>query len=320
VSVKDEIMEMPEGKTSEEIDAMMMEGEEGEEELNAEAKLASDALEATEEDSPAEKSDKDEETEDDTTEDKTEESKEKTEEADKVDDVDPKDAVIGQFRREKRDLEIELAEARGALKERQSMPVHAKETVVVKSPLEIAEDAYIVENGDLEGFAMNGTLYREQRAFDDKQTATTTAETESKTHTTTLNQAVMDMQDTEFSAEKMGEGLDVLSMEKFDRHLTRGDLLDIQDMAAEKGLKASLRMYYGKVKDRTLASGTDDAKILENAIKLAKGKTTTQKKTLKTEKDVDDLTTEGDDNKTGDSEQGSISSRLKSFVGDDFFD
>ncbi len=304
VTEKSEIMEMPEGKSSQEIDDIMMEGEDVEE-INqpTEPKVKDDspeALDATEP-SPAE------EPAEEKPEAKAEEEKPELSEDQKQ--LQAKDSKIASLKHEHRDMELENARLQGELETRKSMQVKAEEPV--KSPLEIAEAAYIEEFGSLPdgGLPMTGELYRKQAAFDSEQVATVTA-TEKKEQTdSTLLQTAETLQSGELSAEKMGTGLDLQSVSNLgDKHLTRGDKIDIQDIQKTRGTAAALKMAYDKMIGRIAAAGGEDAKTLENAM------TKSQTKPKKEPTDIDKLTTEGEDGNTGEAETVTVSQRLTNFM------
>lgn len=302
---KTEITNLPEGMSSEELDALTT----GEESEQTEDNLAQEALDATatkEESSPAEESVEDETTEE--TEEEASVEKEKPE-------VDPKDAVIGDFRRKLRDQELETARLEGELKARKSIQTTTE--APEKSPLEIAEAAFAEANeGSLEGFAMDGELYRKQRAFDKVADAkAATAEKQSQVNTVAI-QAETDLQEGDLSAEKMGQGLDLQTVEGIgNQYLTRGDRLDIVDMIKTRGSKSALKEAYKIMVRRVLAANNEDSKLLQNAID-AKGKSKTQPKPKKPkgQTDIDALITEGEDVDTGEAETETVSKRLTDFV------
>lgn len=301
---KSEIAKLPEGMSSEEIDKLTTE-----EETPDDTELAQEAA-AEAEPSPAEESVEDETPAEEAEEEKP---KEKPKEEPKP---DPKDAVIGDFRRKYRDEQIKAARLEGELQARKEMTTKAESPE--KSPLEIAEAAYIAENDTLDGFAMDGALYREQKAFDDKQTAKKTA-TDRQTQTDGVAlQAEAELQQGELSTAKMGDGLDLKTVAALGtQYLTKGDRLDIADMIQTRGSKAALTEAYNIMKRRILASGTEDAKLLQNAIDL-KGKSKSQTKPKKTKEklDIDKLTTEGEEDveEKGEAETETQSKRLTDFV------
>lgn len=302
---KSEIQEMPEGMSSEKVDALIMEGEEVDEvnqpeEVEEKTDLAKEALkEATEESSPAEESVE------------TEEKPKAEEEAEQKPEVDPKDAVIGDFRRKNRDLELDKARLEGELKARAEIQAPVAEET--KSPLEIAEAAYIEENGDLEGFSVSSTVLREELAFRDEKSASEAAVSSKKGSDSDLQRVSEELQEEEFSPEKVGEGLDLQSITNVgEKHLTEGDLVDIGNIANRKGLKTAMKVYYHKIVERTLASGGEDAKLLQAAINARK-KGKSQKEPEKEKTDIDALITEGEEN-TGEAENETHSKRLTDFV------
>ncbi len=292
---KSEITNLPEGMSSEELDALTT-GEEVEK--TDEAGLAKEALEATEEESsPAEEPVKDEKTEEEAPE------EEKPE-------VDPKDAVIGDFRRQNRELDLKNARLEGELEARKSMATTAAEPV--KSPLEKAEAAYVEENGDLDGFAMNGELYRQQRAFDDEKVAKKSATEKEEQSQTTMARSVTALQQGEFSAEKVGAGLDFNSIVSLGQgYLDKADLMKIEIISTRDGVEAATRKAYELCKDAILAAGNEDSKLLKNAINIQSKKSQTKPKKEKT--DIDALTTEGEET-PGETETDTASKRLVDFI------
>ena len=252
--------EITEGMSSEELDALTL----GEEDVSKDAEAEAEAKAALE----------------------AEEALKETEE-----DADPKDAVIGEFRRKARDLEIEKARLEGELEARKTLQTETqKEVAPEKSPLEIAEAAYIEENGDLDGFAMTGGLYREQQAFDRAADQKEREVAESGKVKSTMELTAANLQEGDLSPEKAGEGLDLKSMCSMgDKYLTRGDNLDLADIQAKRGTAVALKEAYSIMKRRILLSGTEDAAALQKAID-AKSKTPVVKKKNK-ETDIDALIT-----------------------------
>lgn len=317
---KDEIMDLPEGKSSEEIDAIMMEDEEPLPEHQSEDdNLAQAALDATEDESPAEESNKDEkdeaeeEPEEKAKEETEEKAKEETEELSEADQqLRAKDSKIASLKHTNREVELENAKLQGKLEAQAEMRTT---TEVVKSPLELAEAAYIEEKGDIEGFAMSGDLYRKQKAFDDEQTAKQTATDQTTNANTASIQAETELQQGDLSETQMGQGLDLKTVAGVGvQYLTEGDKVNIKNTTKTHGNKTALKEAYDTMIRRTLAAGNEDSKLLRNALniqaKKPKGKTVTQKK-LKTEKDVDDLITEGE---PGEAESEDMSKSLYNFI------
>ena len=289
---KSDVNKMPEGMTSEELDALTID-----EEVKDET-IVKEALEATEESSPAEES----------VETVEEETKEKESEAVAEEEVDPKDAVIGDFRRKLRASELENARIQGQLEARKELQTKVVEEVP-KSPLEIAEDAFREANGNLDGFAMTGELYRQEKAFDDAKTASKASTDQQMQTSTSLEQVGLTLQQSDLSVENKGVGLDLQSVSKFDSHLTRGDKVDLQDYNAIHGTEATVRKYYDMVIKRTLAAGDTDSTLIKNAIKVK-----TQTKPTKVKTDIDALTTEGEETNKGETETETHSKRLANFI------
>lgn len=298
---KSEITKLPEGMSSEELDILTT-GE------NEDADLAQEALDATETESSESADDAgDEEAVE------TGETEEKPEEK-PDEDVDPKDAVIGDFRRKLRDSEIEKARLEGELEARKDLVT--PKTEAPKSPLEIAEAAYLEENESMQGFTMSGELYREQKAFEEKQAAKQAAAESQEQSSSALMNAAEELQEDELSEAKKGKGLDLQSISNLgDKHLTRGDRYDLADIKARKGSKAALREAYKIMVRRTLDAGGDDAKALKLAVSTKKVKKS-QTKPKKKPTNIDALTTEGEDEETGEAETETLNERLTSFICD----
>ena len=286
---KSEITKLPKGTTSEELDAWTT-GEETE----SPEDLAQAALDATEEDSqPAEESVEDE-------------TPEGTETVAEKPEVDPKDAVIGDFRRKLRDEELKTARLEGEIEARKS--IQAKPEEAVKSPLELAEAAWLEdeEHDDLVDFTMNGDLYRRQRAFDDEQAAKKAGTTERTKSDNAATQAEEDLLAGELSEQKRGKGLDLRTIAGIGtQYLTKGDRLDIADIVQSRGSKAGLKEAYNRMVERTLAAKNEDSRLLQNAI--SKTRTKPKKQT-----DIDALTTEGENK--GETESETHNTRLANFV------
>ena len=272
-----------EGMSSEELDALTL-GESVSEDTDAEAKAALEAAEAL----------KETETEE---------------------EVDPKDAVIGDFRRKARDLELENAKLAGQLEARKELQTETKEEVTPeKSPLEIAEAAYVEENGDLDGFAMTGALYREQAAFDKANDQKEREVVESTRTKSTMEITAANLQEGDLSPETAGEGLDLQSMCKLgDKYLTNGDNLDLAELQQAKGTAVALKEAYKIMKRRVLESGTEDSATLQKAIDAKAGKKKVPAK-KNNEDDIDALTTEEDDDLTQVDDDAPRVERLTNFI------
>ena len=314
---KSEIKRLPEGVSSAELDELTTdETVEPDAKIGtgntekSEAELAQEALDATEEPSPAEESVEDEP--------KVEEEEpvaEKESEKEKP-EADPKDAVIGDFRRKLRDSELEAATLKGKL---EAQTEKAKDEEPPKSPLEIAEAAYIQADidaggeGSLDGFAMTGDLYRKQRAFDDAQAESKTTTEKQKQVNVALTQAAESLQEGDLSVEKAGKGLDLKTIADMgDPLLTRGDEVDLLDIQASRGHTAAVKAAYKIMLRRILSAGGEDAKALKVAIN-AKSKSQTKPKQPKQKTDIDALTTEGEE-EPGEAETDTHSKRLVDFI------
>lgn len=288
---KSEIKKLPEGMTSEELDALTT-GEESED-----VSLAKEALETTEEPTPAEEPVKDKPKAD-------EETPAETPAEEPV--VDPKDAVIGEYRRKSRDLEIEKARLEGELEARKQTGT----AEAPKSPLELAEADYLEQNGSMEGFVMNGELYRQQKAFDDKQAAVKSATQKQEDANSALLGAAEELQEGELSVAKVGDGLDLQSIANIgDKHLTKGDKIDLADIQARRGTAVALKEAYKIMIRRTLAAGGQEAKLLQNAITKSKTQAKPKEKT-----NIDALTTEGEETNAGEAQPETHSKKLTDFI------
>lgn len=285
------------------VDDMMMEDETTTEHPYIEKDdddLAQDALDATEEES-TEESTEDETTEEGTTEDEEEQTEEGK--------VDPKDAKIGEFRRKNRDLELDNAKLQGQLEARKELQ-KAEVEEVVKSPMEIAEEAYIKEYDELpaEGIPMTTKLYNEQRKFDADQDAKAVPAKPSGGNTQ-LEVAIDHFQQGEFSEEKAGKGRDFETVLNAAEPLfTNGEILDLKEYTAKNGTVAGLRKSYKVGVKKLEAAGHF------KAAKPKGPKPKAQKPKLNSNA-VDDLMSEEDDTYSADSESGDVG-RLASFLAD----
>ena len=302
---KDEITKMPQGMSSEELDALTT-GEEVEEP----EVLAQEALDATkEESSPAEETVEKEPEEKVEEEPKVEPEKE-PELSESEQQIVAKDAKIGEFRRKNRDLELDKARLQGELETRKELQVETRETP--KSPLELAEKAYIEETGSLDGFAMSGALYRQQRDFDNAQAATKTATEKEEQSKIDMDRSVKSLQNDEMSVDKMGDGLDFNSVVGLGQHyLDKADLLKIEIVSKRDGIEAAAKKAYEICKQAILDANNSDSKLLKDAISKAQTKPKVKKKPT----DIDALTTE-DEEKTGEAEAGTQTDnqRLSNFI------
>jgi hypothetical protein len=317
---KSEIEEMPTGMSSEEIDALTMEGEEdvtSDEDIEIAQKVVdgiNDSDDSAEESVEGEEAEEAEEKDE-------EQSKEESDEKEKSEkEVDPKDAVIGEFRRKLRDQEIENARLQGAIEAMQTIGQKTEKAPVEKSPLQKAKEQYVEEYGSLDGFNITVDLYEAQETWKEEQVQKK-AETERRT---SLDQKATQIADTDYTAEKMGQGLDYRSIViPGQRYLTEKHLQLIAATSAVEGTEAAIRKTYELCKDALLKAGGPRAE----AIKLAtqekpkpkpKGSKPTQtknekRKTGMTSEEVDNLTTEGEESNKGEDEL-SHSQRLTAFM------
>lgn len=171
---------------------------------------------------------------------------------------DPKDAVIGEYRRKARDAELETARLRGQIEATQTQ---VKPTE--KSPIELAAEQQEVSVDDVE---ISGALYKKQRAWEKKQDAAETEQAAAKDRTA-LGQRSFQTASVEFSTAKVGVGLDLKTViEMGEQYLTPGDKLDISRA------KDPMKLAYQRCKRAILDSGTEEATLLQQRIDAHKSK------------------------------------------------
>lgn len=318
---KTEIEKLPEGVNSDRLDEIMTDDtidggaliKSGNVEETNDTEVKDENQEATDAtSSPAEKSVETEESETAEAEAETEET---TTEDTKVEEEvkeepDPKDAVIGDFRRQLRDSEIERTKLETELRVREEVRAETKtKEPPPKSPLEIAMEAEGITDPD--ELQKPFSVMRAQNAWEKEQEKKGTAADKQTQVNTIAVQAEDELQVSELSVEKMGEGLDLKSIGLIGvKHLTKGDRVDIADITNTKGSKAGLREAYSRMVDRTIAAGGADAKTLQIAID-AKSKSQTKPKKEKETPSVED------DTETGEVEasaEDKISDRLFNFI------
>ena len=309
---KTEITNLPEGMSSEELDKLTTEEEPDD------AGLAEETLAATEdESSPAEESVETDETKKAEEEAPVEKEESEAEEKPKP---DPKDAVIGDFRRKLRDSELETAKLQGKLEAQVEAETKAKEPEKSPLDLEIEKQAKQAEldgeDFDEDDVKISPSLYRKQKAFEDAQASKTTTTEKKAEANTVLTQASEALQDGDLSAEKLGQGLDLKSVAQLgDKYLTKGDLIDLADIQTKRGTTATVKEAYNIMLRRIKAAGGEDAKLLQNAINIKAGKKSQPKpKKPKGKPDIDALTTEGEDEVKGEAETETHSKRLTDFM------
>lgn len=181
-----------------------------------------------------------------------------------VPEADPKDAVIGDFRRNLRDsradndaLRAQVADQGRAIEE-----LRKPQEVVPKSPIEVlaAEDPQATP--DAETFHRQSVWEANQRAGEVKRTTEVTEQQDQqradKDRTTAINEAQVKAAD-EFSTEKVGQGLEfetIITMgEKF---LTPGEKDDIRRTDPDK----LWQLAYKLCKRAIAESGSAEAKLL----------------------------------------------------------
>lgn len=251
------------GASSEELDSFTTEEETTEEtqdettETDETTKETTETTETTEEKADEETTEKDEATE------TTEETEEETTET----EADPKDAVIGDYRRRAREADRRNAELEGLLAaERARVKTDTTETEE-KSPV----DKYIEEHGEEE--PLDGKTMRAQKVFEARQADKATKKAAAD-ESLASNRAGIAYARTNLSEAKKGKGLDFETIiSEFGHHLDAGDRLMIEQAGA-KGLVEA----YNRIITNTLNSGDEDATILKSRIKAHTSKAKPKKK------------------------------------------
>lgn len=295
---KDEITSLPEGMSSDQLDEWTMSEEDNKPEVQESAKVESP---------PAEEPVKEELESEPKTETKVEikpEEEPEPELSETEQQLMAKDAKIGDFRRRNREIELENARLKGELEARRSQTTED----TPKSPLERAEADYIEKYGSLDGFAINTELYRQQRAFEDKQVTEKTAKTDEERAITTMNREVDVLQLGDLSPEKVGYGADFRSVvEVGKKYLDKADVMKVEIVSHRDGIAAGVRKTYDLCKEAILAANNEDTKRLQLAMRSK-----SQPKPKKT--DIDAIPTEGDDANKGEAEEETHSQRLTNFI------
>jgi hypothetical protein len=219
--------------------------------------------------------------------------------------VDPKDAVIGDFRRQLRDAELKIANLEGRI---QVQPVVNREERQILSPLEKAAEEQGVDVDDVE---MTGKLYKEQKAFEKAQ--------DEKAANQTFEQKIAEAErkiTAEMSAEKMGEGLDLVTVTQMGtKYLTPGDRYDIALITHQHGPEAALKETYKRCGRAILNSGTQDSVVLQNAMKAKQTQSPVKPKVNK-QTTVQSQENSGKDTDNGDTGIGAATpnKRLANFI------
>lgn len=228
-----------EGMSSEEIDKLTTEEEETppvEEEAPPVEEPDEKTPETPDEEAPAEEK-PDEET-----------PPEEPEKPEETPEVDPKDAVIGDFRRKLRTSEIETARLQGQLQAQQAGPPE-------KSPLELAA---IEQEKPLDEVIIDGKLYKEQVAWEQKQATARTQQQAAQDYQSGSEAASLAMTD-----EILGEGLGVEALGKLGEHL----LTDTDHREIFMAGKNCGTVLYKALKKRILEAGGVAAQELQKRLK-----------------------------------------------------
>lgn len=258
------------GMSSEEIDNYTNE-EEQQDETQTKETQDETTEETTETDETKETTKADEET---TEKDETTETTEETDEETTKTEADPKDAVIGDYRRRARESDRRNAELEELLViERAKAKTETSETEE-KSPI----DKYIEENGD--DVPLDGKTVREQAVFDARRTEKATNKAAADESIAT-KRASFTYARANLSEAKVGKGLDFETIiSEFGHHLDEGDRMMIEQAGAKALVEARNRII-----TNVLNSGGEDATILKARIKAhnseakPKKKVTTKPKT-----------------------------------------
>lgn len=162
--------------------------------------------------------------------------------------VDPKDAVIGGFRRQLREAELRAARAEGALQAKSAAPPE-------KSPLELAAEQQGLSVNEV---IIDGKLYREQQLWEKGQAANQAHLKQVQDYQAGSDAALLAMTD-----ENLGEGLGLESLATLGEHLlTDNDRQEIFNAGRKCGT-----VLYKKLKQRIAESGGTEAAELQKRLK-----------------------------------------------------
>jgi len=193
-------------------------------------------------------------------------------------EVDPKDAVIGGMRRDLRASERERYRLQGQLEAQQAKPPEP-------SPIELAAKE---QEKPIDEVIIDGKLYKEQQAWEQKQATARTQQQQLDDFRSGSEAAVLTMTD-----ETLGEGLGLESLREIGEHLlTEQDQREVY--AAGKKCGAVL---YKKLKERILDGGGTNAQELQKRLKptQTKPKKEAKEKTSTKEKPASKPQDEGDE-------------------------
>lgn len=168
--------------------------------------------------------------------------------------VDPKDAVIGGFRRAAREAELKAARLQGQLDAQQARPPE-------KSPLELAAEEQTKTEGrviSVDEVIVDGKLLKAQQKWEKDQTGNQARQQATQDYHAGLEAALLTMTD-----ENLGEGLGLQSLCKLGDHL----LTDEDHREIFMAGKKCGTVLYKKVKERILKAGGAEAQELQERLK-----------------------------------------------------
>ena len=192
-------------------------------------------------------------------------SQETVEEKVEIPEIDPKDAVIGDYRRQAREQRADNETLRNQVAEQGRAIEELRQTTepVEKSPIEklAAEDP--LATPDVGTLAAQSQWEARQRAVERKSTdeaATKQATVQSQqSRNTAIGEGQLVAAET-FSAEKVGQGVDFESViTAGEKYLTEGEKLDIRNAPVDKVWE----LAYQTCKRAIMNSGTAEAKLLQ---------------------------------------------------------
>lgn len=182
-------------------------------------------------------------------------------------EVDPKDAVIGDFRKKGREKDLLIENLKGQIEATKPKP-EVKEKEVIKSPMDLALEKAAEEQGvsvDEAEVTLTGKLNREQKAFETEQRATQTATTTKEQSDAAANTAFATAGET-MNTEAMGKGLDFNTIIE-----QSGDMVTPEDMKWLASKSKSYADFYKRLYkfslDAIIEAGGDNAKILQAQVK-----------------------------------------------------
>ena len=242
------------GMSSEELDKLTTEEEETPPVEEEEAPSVEEPdEEAPPEEEPAEKTEKPDEDLAQAALDETEEESE----------VDPKDAVIGDFRRKLRASELEAARLQGQMQAQQAKPAEP-------SPIELAAKEQGVSVNEV---VIDYELLQKHEAWKTQQAEGQAQQQANQDYQTGSEAATLTMTD-----ENLGEGLGLESLAKLGNHL----LTDTDRQEIFMAGKKCGPVFYKKLKQRIQEAGGAEAQELQKRLKPTQAKPKDGPKTPKT--------------------------------------